>query len=109
MENVSTKLVLRSLINGNTFSKDVAIEKGSVWSYAGRIDDSIMFIKFESHFVPNRIYKLDFTAPLSDIQLEIYENDKIDGFDTASYQVDQVWYRSKDGTQVPMFIMHKKV
>ncbi|XP_037024903.1 prolyl endopeptidase-like [Bradysia coprophila] len=108
LENVSSKLVLRSLIQGNTFTKNIDIEKGAVISYAGNIDDSIIFIKFESFFVPNRIYKLDFATPVSDIQLEIYDDVKMSGFVPALYKVKQVWYTSKDGTRVPMYIMHKK-
>ncbi|KAG4073607.1 hypothetical protein HA402_000831 [Bradysia odoriphaga] len=108
LENVSSKLVLRSLIPGSQFSKNIDIEKGTVSSYAGKIDDSIIFIKFESHVVPNRIYKLDFATPVDNIQLEVYENVDIEGFNPALYVVKQVWYSSKDGTQVPMYVMHKK-
>lgn len=60
LENVSSKLVVRSLIQGNTFTKDLAIEKGIVTSFAGEIEDKQLFIKFQSFVVPNRIYKLDF-------------------------------------------------
>lgn len=70
LENVSSKLVLRSLIPGSTFSKDIAIEKGTVKSFAGEIDDTQLFIKFESFVVPNRIYKLDFETPIDDIKVK---------------------------------------
>ncbi|KAG4073794.1 hypothetical protein HA402_001018 [Bradysia odoriphaga] len=106
LENVSSKLVLRSLIQGNTFTKNIDIEKGAVISYAGNINDSIIFIKFESFFVPNRIYKLDFATPVSDIQN--YDDVEMVGLVPESYKVKQVWYTSKDGTRVPMYIMHKK-
>lgn len=62
--------MLRSLIPGNTFSKDIAIEKGTVTSYAGEIEDSQLFIKFQSYVVPNRIYKLDFETPVAEIEVE---------------------------------------
>lgn len=61
---MSSKLVLRSLIQGNSFVKNIEIEKGTVKSVAGKIDDSQLFIKFESFVVPNRIYKLDFETPI---------------------------------------------
>lgn len=69
LENVASKLVLRSLIPGNSFSKEIAIEKGTVTSFAGEIEDSLLFIKFESFVVPNRIYKLDFDTPVADIKV----------------------------------------
>lgn len=33
----------------------------------------------------------------------------VKGFDQSNYQTIQVFYPSKDGTQIPMFIVHKKV
>lgn len=120
--------MLRSLIQDNTFTKAIDIEKGTVSSYAGKIEDSQLFIKFESYVVPNRIYKLDFETPVADIkvlqlnmskrnflinlfvlQLEIFEDVVIPGLDPSLYAVNQVSYASKDGTQVPMYILHKKV
>lgn len=68
---MSSKLVLRSLIEGNSFSKDIAIEKGSVSSFSGGIDDSTLFITFESYVVANRIYKLDFARNVSDIRVRM--------------------------------------
>jgi len=58
--------------------------------------------------VPNRIYKLDFETNLAEIKLEIFEDVEILGLDSSLYTVNQIKYASKDGTQVPMYIMHKK-
>ena len=38
---------------------------------------------------------------------EVYRQPKVD-FDPAQYEVSQVFYASKDGTKVPMFLAHKK-
>lgn len=69
LENVASKLVLRSLIAGNTFSRNLAIEKGTVSTYTGKIGDSQLFFKFESYLVPNRIYKLDFATPVDELEV----------------------------------------
>ncbi len=69
LENVSSKLVLRSLIPGNSFSKNIQIDKGTITSYAGKIEDTQLFIKFQSFVVPNRIYKLDFQTPAAEIEV----------------------------------------
>lgn len=69
MDNVASKLVIRSLIQGNNFSKEIEIEKGTVTSFSGGIEDKELFIKFESYIVANRIYKLDFETPLDEIKV----------------------------------------
>lgn len=69
LENVASKLVLRSLIQDNSFVKEIAIEKGTVKSFAGGLEDTQLFIKFESFVVPNRIYKLDFETPVAEIEV----------------------------------------
>lgn len=73
LENVSSKLVLRSLIQGSSFVRNIEIEKGTVKSVAGRIDDTQLFIKFESFVVPNRIYKLDLEGPIADVKVFILQ------------------------------------
>ena len=43
------------------------------------------------------------------IYLQIFRETKVEGFDKSKYQTVQVFYPSKDGTNIPMFIVHKKV
>lgn len=40
---------------------------------------------------------------------QVFRETEVKGFDTSSYQTVQVFYPSKDGTKIPMFIIHKKV
>lgn len=67
VQNVSSKLVLRSLNEGNTFEKQLELETGTAMSYG--IVDKQMFIKFQSFLVPNRIYKLDFETPEAEMKV----------------------------------------
>jgi prolyl oligopeptidase len=76
---------------------------GRVGSLSGRQDDTEMFFSFTSFLFPNTNYRYDFRNE----QLTIFQKPQID-FDSSGYQTTQVFYHSKDGTRVPMFITHKK-
>lgn len=76
---------------------------GSVSEFTGDKESSIAFYSFTSFTFPNIAYKYDVATNKS----EIYRNSEID-FDINQYETKQVFYSSKDGTQIPMFITHKK-
>jgi len=76
---------------------------GSIWALTGKQNDQEMFFNFSSFLFPNTIYRYDFVAR----KLEIYKQPQMD-FQAADYETTQVFYPSKDGTKVPMFITHKK-
>ena len=40
---------------------------------------------------------------------QVFRATNVKGFDSSQYQTVQVFYPSKDGTKIPMFIVHKKV
>ena len=75
---------------------------GSV-GFSGRREDNIAFYSFTSFTFPSTIYKLDINTKKS----ELYQQIELD-FDFDNYETRQVFYQSKDGTKVPMFIVHKK-
>ncbi len=75
---------------------------GSV-GFSGRRDDNIAFYSFTSFTFPSTTYKLDINTKKS----ELYQQIELD-FDFDNYETKQVFYQSKDGTKVPMFIVHKK-
>jgi len=43
------------------------------------------------------------------IIFQVYHQTKIEGFDASLYETKQIFFDSKDGTRIPMFIFHKKV
>ena len=76
---------------------------GTAGGFSGRPGDPETFYSFTSFNRPSTIYRLDLrtgeTRPFATPQLT---------FDPDRYTVRQVFYSSKDGTKVPMFIVHRK-
>ncbi len=76
---------------------------GSVGGFGGRRDETETFYTFTSFATPATIYRYDVPSGRS----EIWRQPKVD-FDPGAFESRQVFYTSKDGTRVPMFIVHKK-
>ncbi|MFQ5876999.1 MAG: prolyl oligopeptidase family protein [Acidobacteriota bacterium] len=76
---------------------------GTVESLSGRPDGRHVFLGFESFTVPPTVYRLD---PRSGT-LSVWEKVRAD-VDLSRLDVEQVFYRSKDGTRVPMFLVHRR-
>jgi prolyl oligopeptidase len=69
----------------------------------GRIDEPGGFYSFQSIVTPPTIYLYDTKTGHS----EVFTTTKVP-FDSNAYEVEQVFYPSKDGTRVPMFIAGRK-
>lgn len=76
---------------------------GSAGGFSGKRDEKSCFYSFTSFTYPTSIYKYDLESGLSEEYYTI--NVK---FEPSDYESKQVMYKSKDGTEVPMFIVHKK-
>ncbi len=76
---------------------------GSATGISGDPDRPEMFYAFTSFLSPGTIYRYDVGTGGS----EVFRAPKLK-FDPARYQTEQVFYRSKDGTRVPMFITHRR-
>ena len=63
-----------------------------------------MFFTFNSLKVPPTIYRYD----ISTKKTGVFRQPKVPGFDPAAYETKQIFYTSKDGTRVPMFLVHRK-
>lgn len=75
---------------------------GSAGGFDGKRGDTETFYSFTSFTVPSAIYRYDMVTG----QSTLYRQPEVD-FDPAAYTTTQVFYESKDGTHVPMFITHK--
>ncbi|HXI13020.1 MAG TPA: prolyl oligopeptidase family serine peptidase [Thermoanaerobaculia bacterium] len=76
---------------------------GTASGFSGKPNDPETFYSFASFTVPPSIYRYDVVT--GEKKLVSRANVK---FDPNQYEVKQVFYKSKDGTRVPMFISHKK-
>ncbi|RUO63161.1 prolyl oligopeptidase family serine peptidase [Pseudidiomarina insulisalsae] len=76
---------------------------GSVSSFGGKEEAEEIYYTFTNYNTPGTIYRF---APETG-ESTVYEKSKAD-FDSDAYVSKQVFYTSKDGTQVPMIITHKK-
>jgi prolyl oligopeptidase len=76
---------------------------GSVSGFSGRRAHREGFFSFTSFAYPPSVYRYDFTTGTS----EVFKQPKV-AFDPAEFETRQVFYASKDGTKVPMFVVHKK-
>ncbi len=102
IHNAASQLKIFDL-NGQQLAEIALPHIGTVRSISGEPDRSELFYSFTSFTRPTTIYRYD----LQTQQHEVWKAPKID-FDSDAYITKQVWYTSKDGTRVPMFITHKK-
>ena len=76
---------------------------GSASGVFGRTTDRYGYFNFESLIVPWIIYRLDTVTG----KREVFSQPKIP-FDSSQYELKQVFFKSKDGTEIPMFIAGRK-
>lgn len=76
---------------------------GTATGFEGERTDTETFYSFSSFATPPSIYRYDMLTGKS----TLFRRAKVD-FNPEDYVVKQVFYHSKDGTRVPMFIAHKQ-
>jgi prolyl oligopeptidase len=86
------------------FIRDVELPAiGTAGGFSAEKEDDVLYYTFTSFTYPSSIY--EYTIETGESQL--YWNPEID-FNPDDYVTEQVFYESKDGTEVPMFITYKK-
>lgn len=76
---------------------------GSIAGFSGRHDESEVFYAFTSFTVPTTVYRYDMDSGHS----ALFYQPQVD-FNADDYITEQVFYPSKDGTRIPMFLSYKK-
>jgi prolyl oligopeptidase len=76
---------------------------GSAYGFGGKDTDKELYFTFSSYTSPSTIYKMDIPSGKS----EVYKKSGVK-FNSDDYESNQVFYKSKDGTKIPMIITHKK-
>ena len=102
MENVSSKV--RVYEPDGTYLREISFPTlGTVSGVSGRWGSDEAFFVFTSFHVPTTIYRYDVASGAQ----EVWYRPQVP-VDTEKMEVEQVWYESKDGTKVPMFLVYEK-
>lgn len=102
MKDVSHHVYVYDL-NGK-FENEIPLETlGNVAGFGGERKDAFTFYTLTSFTYPATIYKYDIKTKLS----SLFRKTEVD-FNPNDYETKQIFYPSKDGTKIPMFIVHKK-
>jgi len=77
---------------------------GTAVGFGGQRDDKFVFYTFTSFNFPPTIYRYDIGTQ----QTSLFRAPDIPAFKPTDYETRQVFYTSKDGARVPMFLVHRK-
>jgi len=101
MHNVTSRIAIFSL-EGKPMGEVNLPSLGSAGMY-GRWERDEGILTFSSYTTPASIYRYSASTGKRGLW---YRNDV--PFDSDRYEMEQVWFNSKDGTKVPMFLVHRK-
>jgi prolyl oligopeptidase len=103
MKDVASKAYVHSL--EGAFENEIDLPGlGSASGFGGNMDDTSLFYTFTSFTYPTSIFRYEVAARKS----SLFRAPEIPGLDTNQYETRQVFYTSRDGARVPMFLVHKK-
>jgi len=101
LHNVTSRIAIFSL-DGKSLG-DVALPSAGSAGIRGRWDRDEGILTFSSYTVPNSIFRYSASSG----KRELWFRNPIP-FDSEHFEAEQVWYPSKDGTRIPMFLIHRK-
>ena len=102
LKNASTELELRTL-DGSPLRKVPLPGIGASFGLVGNPEDDVAYFAFTSFTHPPQIYRTSVNSGATKLWAEV----KVP-IDPTPFTVEQVWYPSKDGTKVSMFLVHRK-
>jgi prolyl oligopeptidase len=77
---------------------------GSASGFGGNADDTSVFYTFTSFTYPPTIFRYEIASQ----QSAVFRSVEIPSYDPQAYETEQVFYASKDGTKIPMFLVMKR-
>ena len=102
LENASNKLFVFDMDGKN--KKEIALPgPGTIDIYGGKKTDNIVFYTYTSLTYPSTIFSYNTLTGYS----ELFKKPELK-FNPEDFESKQVWYKSKDGTKVSMFLVYKK-
>ncbi|MGH7601243.1 MAG: prolyl oligopeptidase family serine peptidase, partial [bacterium] len=103
LKDVTTRAYVYSL-EGKLENEVTLPDLGAAGGFGGERDDRFVFYTFSSFNFPSTIFRYDIASQKS----SLFRTPEIPDFKPVNYVTAQIFYQSKDGTRVPMFIVHKK-
>src|SRR6266545_587530 len=103
LKDVATKAYVYSL-DGKLENEIALPGPGSAGGFGGERDDTFVFYTFNSMNVPPTIYRYDIATKKS----TVFRQPQVPGYNPDAFETKAVFYTSKDGTKIPMFLVHKK-
>jgi prolyl oligopeptidase len=98
------KTVVKQFNLQGTLDREVELPGiGTAYGFSAKKEDKDLYYTFSSFTYPSTIFKYDIASGKS----ALYRKPEVD-FKPEDYETQQVFYESKDGTKVPMFITHRK-
>lgn len=98
------KTLIKQVDRNGQLDREVALPGiGTASGFGGRVTDTFVYYSFTSFIDPTSIYTYDIASGKS----TLYQRPKVD-FNPDDFETKQVFYTSKDGTKIPMFITMKK-
>lgn len=96
-------VLMRYALDGRALGEIELPGLGKVAGFTGRADDPELFFSFTSFVYPTTNFRADVTSG----QATVFQAPELK-FDLTRYETRQVFYASKDGTRIPMFITLRK-
>jgi len=103
LKDVTTRAYVHDL-SGKRESEIVFPGPGTASGFGGNFDDRFIFYTYTSFNAPPTIYRYDIASRKS----TVFRSPEIPGFSEGAYETRQVFFNSKDGTRVPMFLTYRK-
>ena len=103
LKDVTTKTYVYSLA-GKLENEVTLPGPGTAGGFGGNNDDKFVFYSFTTLNYPPTIFRYDIATKKS----SVFRTVDIPGFKATDFETKQVFYNSKDGTRVPMFLVYKK-
>ena len=101
---VDAKTVVKQFDYDGNLEREVELPGiGSAFGFGGRLEDDQLFYTFTSFIEPASVYVYNIASGES----TLHSRSELD-FNPDDYETKQIFYTSKDGTRVPMFIVYKK-
>lgn len=102
-QNARHVVRVHNLTNGDEIM-ELPIEIGAIVSMSGQRHHTEIFLKFQSMVIPGIIYRVNFALP--NVEIDVFQQVRLKF--AENFEMRQVQYKSKDGTEIIMYILHKK-